>query len=94
MVDTETYTIESPDGETDTFELPVGLVDVLSEQGDGPATVVADISLMAFVQRAHAIAHHSESDVDADLEAINETAEELFEERFGLTYAEATGHHH
>ena len=94
MVDTETYTIEAPDGETDTFELPVGLVEVLSEEGAEPATVVADISMMAFVQRAHAVAHHSDGEQDADVEAINETAEELFEERFGLTYAEATGHHH
>jgi hypothetical protein len=94
MVDTETYTIEGPEGDTDTVELPAGLVDALSDQGDAPTTVVADISLLAFVQRAHAIVHHSEGEVPADLAEINEKAEELFEERFGVSFAEATGHDH
>ena len=94
MVETETYTIEGPEGDTDTVELPAGLVDVLADQGDAPTTVVADISLLAFVQRAHAIAHHSEGEVPADLAEINEKAEELFEERFGVSFAEATGHDH
>jgi hypothetical protein len=94
MVDTETYTVEGPDGDTDTFELPEGLVDIVAEQGERPASVVADIALLSFVQRAHARLHHAEGDVPADLEAINETAEDLFEERFGVSFAEATGHDH
>ncbi|MFB6129944.1 MAG: hypothetical protein ABEJ28_03875 [Salinigranum sp.] len=94
MADTESYTIEAPDGDTDTLELPAGLVDVLSEQGESKATVVSEISLLAFVQRAHAVVHHSEGEVTADLREMNETAEQLFEERFGVSYAEAVGHQH
>ena len=94
MVDTETYTIEGPNGDTDSIELPEGLVDVLSEQGEEPATVVAEITLLSFVQRAHTIVHHAEGDVPDDLLEINEKAEELFEERFGVSFAEATGHSH
>jgi hypothetical protein len=94
MVETETYTIEGPDGETDELELPEGLVDVLAEQGETPTTIVAEIALLSFVQRSHAIVHHAEGDVPADLEAINEKAEELFEDRFGMTFGEATGHDH
>ena len=94
MVDTESYTIEGPDGETDTVELPEGLVDVLSEQGETKTEVVADITLLSFVQRAHAVVHHSEGDVPGDLAEINDKAEELFEERFGVSFAEATGHNH
>jgi hypothetical protein len=94
MVDTETYTIEGPNGDTDSVELPSGLVDVLSEQGESPATVVGDVALLSFVQRAHAIVHHSEGGVPEDLLEINEKAEELFEDRFGVSFAEATGHHH
>lgn len=94
MVDTETYTIEGPSGDTDELELPVGLVDTLAEQGEAPTTVVAEIALLSFVQRSHAIVHHAEGDVPADLVEINETAEELFEERFGMTFGEATGHDH
>jgi hypothetical protein len=94
MVDTETYTIEGPDGDTDELELPEGLVDALAEQGEAPTTVVTEIALLSFVQRSHAIVHHAEGEVPADLEAINEKAEELFEERFGMTFGEATGHDH
>jgi hypothetical protein len=94
MVDTETYTIEGPDGDTDELELPEGLVDALAEQGEAPTTVVAEIALLSFVQRSHAIVHHAEGDVPADLAEINEKAEALFEERFGMTFGEATGHSH
>jgi hypothetical protein len=94
MVDTESYTIEGPAGETDTVELPEGLVDVLSDQGESKTEVVADITLLSFVQRAHALVHHSEGEVPADLQEIDEKAEELFEERFGVSFAEATGHQH
>ena len=94
MVETETYTIEGPDGDSDEVELPAGLVDTLSEQGEDKTTVVAEIALLSFVQRSHAIVHHAEGEVPTDLEAINETAEELFEERFGMSFGEATGHSH
>ncbi|MFC6725081.1 hypothetical protein ACFQE1_12000 [Halobium palmae] len=94
MVDTETYTIEGPEGDVEEVELPAGLVDVLAEQGEEPTAVVGEVTLMAFVQRAHAIVHHSEGEVPADLREIEETARELFEERFGVSFAEATGHSH
>ncbi|MFC6988307.1 hypothetical protein ACFQJD_05515 [Haloplanus sp. GCM10025708] len=90
----ETYTIEAPNGDTDTVELPDGLVDVLSEQDESPATVVAEVALLSFVQRAHSIVHHSEGEVPEDLVEISEKAESLFEERFGVSFAEATGHQH
>ena len=94
MVETETYTVEGPDGETATFDLPEGLVDVLSEQGESTADVVGEVAFQAFVQQAHSIVHHSQGDVPDDLEEINAKAEELFEERYGQTLAEATGHDH
>ena len=93
MVETETYRIESPDGDADEIELPVGLVDVLAEQGEEKSTVAADVTLMGFVQRAHAIAHHGQGDAE-DIDEIADTAEELFEQRFGVSFAEATGHQH
>ena len=94
MVDTETYSVESPDGGTAEFELPEGLVDVLAEQGESPAEVVADVAFQSFVQQAHAIVHHSDGDVPEDLVRMNETAEDLFEERYGQSLADAMGHHH
>ncbi|WP_138005847.1 DUF7545 family protein [Halalkalirubrum salinum] len=94
MADTETYTIEGPEGDSDTVELPAGLVDTLAEQGEEPSKVISDIVLQALAQHAHALAHHSQGETPPELVKMNETAEELFEERFGVTLAEATGHQH
>ncbi|QLG61677.1 DUF7545 family protein [Halorarum salinum] len=94
MVDTETYTVEGPDGDSDAVELPAGLVDMLAEQGEEPSHVVTDVILQAFAQQAHAIAHHSQGETPDDVEEINEKAEELFEERFGQSLQDAMGHSH
>ncbi len=96
MADTETVTfsVEGPDGETDEIELPAGLVDLFAEEGDTRAEIVADVGLMAFVQRAHSVVHHSEGQAGEELQALEEAALDLFEERFGMTFGEATGHQH
>jgi len=94
MVDTETFSVESPDGSTADLELPEGLVDVLAEQGESSAEVVADVAFQSFAQQSHAIVHHSDGDVPEDLRRINETVEDLFEERYGQTLTEAMGHQH
>jgi hypothetical protein len=94
MAGTESYRIEGPEGDETELELPDGLVDVLSEQGERPTDVVVDVALQAFVQQAHMIVHHAEGEVPPDLVEINETAERLFEERFGRTVEEAFGHSH
>jgi hypothetical protein len=91
---TEDLTVEITVGESsDSIDVPAGLVDILAE-GDPSATAVADVTLFALTQRAHALAHHSEADLDADLDTIESRAMELFEERFGASYEEITGHSH
>ncbi|ELZ91569.1 hypothetical protein C440_14684 [Haloferax mucosum ATCC BAA-1512] len=94
MVETETYTIEGPNGDTEDVELPAGLVDIFSEQGEEPTDVVADVVVQAFAQQAHVVAHHNEGGAPADIAEINEKMEELFEERFGVALADALGHSH
>ncbi|SMO52023.1 DUF7545 family protein [Halorubrum cibi] len=94
MGETETYTVTGPDGEEESFELPAGLVDVLSEQGEPSTRVVTDVIVQAMAQQAHVIAHHSEGGVPDDIAEMNETAEELFEERFGQSLEDALGHSH
>ena len=91
---TETYVVTGPDGEEESFELPAGLVDVLSEQGEPSTRVVTDVVVQAMAQQAHAIVHHSQGEVPEDIKRMNETAEELFEERFGQSLQEALGHSH
>jgi len=94
MGDTETYTITGPDGDEDEVDLPAGLVDTMAEAGEDPSRVVSDVVLQAFAQQAHAMAHHAEGETPADVAEMNDTAEELFEQRFGRTLQEAMGHSH
>ncbi|AAG19615.1 MULTISPECIES: hypothetical protein [Halobacterium] len=94
-MDETTFTIEDAAGNANDVTLPTGLVELFAEAEDeSDAQVVGDIALMAFAQRAHAVVHHSEGQVDDDLEAIEEATLDQFEQRFGQTYAEATGHQH
>lgn len=93
-VETVTFTVDGPDG-SDEFELPAGLVDLLAEEDDeSQAQVVADIALMGFANRAHQFAHHGQEEASDELEAIESETLDLFEERFGVSYGEATGHSH
>lgn len=94
MVNTETYTVEAPNGETDEVDLPAGLVDLLAEEGENPSHVVTDVIVQAFAQQAHVIAHHSEGETPPDIADIEAKAAELFEERFGQSLEEAMGHSH
>lgn len=91
--DSVVLTIDGPDGD-DEVTLPSGLVEMLAEGDQSAAEVVGDLALFGCAQRAHAVVHHNQGDVDDELEAIEDTTMELFEERFGMSYADATGHHH
>lgn len=94
MADELTFNIEAPDGSTDTVTLPEGLVSLFSEADDTPAHVVGDLVQVAFTQRAHAVVHHSDGDVDDEVAAIEDHALDLFEARFGRSFEEVTGHQH
>jgi predicted aspartyl protease len=93
MADDVTFTVDG-DGATAELTLPGDLVDALAEGEQDRAEVVADVAQMAFTSRAHMLVHHSEEEVEASVADAEERARELFEERFGVSYAEATGHSH
>jgi hypothetical protein len=88
-----TVTVEA-DGEDDTIEIPAGLIDRLREEGETRADVVGSITLMALTGRAHALLHHVEEESGEELHDIEDVMQDRFEDRFGMTYAEATGHEH
>ena len=92
-ISTVTYEIEADTGASDDVTLPAGLVDLLAEGDQTDAETVGDIVLLSFASRAHHLVHHGEG-ADDELEAQEARVMELFEERFGVTYAQATGHHH
>ncbi|WP_435332989.1 DUF7545 family protein [Haloarchaeobius sp. TZWWS8] len=91
-IETVTFSIES-DEDADEVTLPLDLVELLAEGEQSPAEVVGDITMLSFASRAHHIVHHGE-DADEHLEAVEQSAMDLFEERFGVTFGEATGHQH
>jgi hypothetical protein len=96
MTDVETATvhIESDDGETDELTLPRELLAMVDEGGQSDAEIVADVAMLSFASRVHHLVAHSEGEPDEEMQNIEEETMEQFEERFGMTFAEATGHSH
>ncbi|WP_339102825.1 hypothetical protein [Haloterrigena salinisoli] len=92
-VDTTTFEISADDGTTDEVTVPSGLLDLVAEGDQTDAETVGDVTLLSFASRAHHIVHHGE-EADEELEAQEARIMDLFEERFGVTYGEATGHQH
>jgi hypothetical protein len=91
--DTITVTLETDD-ESDEIEVSEALVEILSEGDEGVPTVVGDLAVLGLAQQAHGVVHHSQGGVSDELEAAEELTMELFEERFGQSYGEVTGHSH
>jgi hypothetical protein len=91
--ETATVRIETDDA-SDELTVPVVILEMLSEGDEDIATVVGDLAMLGIAQQAHGIVHHSHGDVDEDVEAAEELTMDLFEERFGQSYGEMTGHSH
>jgi hypothetical protein len=93
--DTVTVTLESNDGATDEISLPSGLLEVLAEDEDEtPPEIVGDIAVLGFAQQIHGIVAHGQGEPSPELEEIEEQTLDVFEERFGQSFAEMTGHDH
>jgi hypothetical protein len=91
----ETVTVSLRCGDdTDGIEVPSALVELLAEDEESATAVVGDLAMLGLAQQAHGIVHHGQGEVGADAEAMEELTMELFEERFGRSYAEVTGHSH
>jgi len=94
MSDTETVTFEiDGDGETGRLEVPAGLLEAVAEDDQTGPEVLGDVAMLSLANRIHHVVHHGE-ETDPELEAIEAETMELFEERFGVSFAEATGHDH
>ncbi|WP_324757442.1 DUF7545 family protein [Haloarcula sp. GH36] len=92
--DTVTLTIETADT-TDELTVPSGLLEILREQPDETdPQVVGDIAMFGLAQRIHGAVHHSQGEVDDEIAALEESTLALFEERFGASFSEMTGHDH
>jgi hypothetical protein len=91
--ETVTVTLHCGD-DTDEIAVPTALVDMLAEDDESATALVGDLAMLGLAQQAHGIVHHGQGEVTGDVEAMEELTMELFEERFGQTYAEVTGHSH
>jgi len=91
--DTVTVRLET-DESSDELAVPIDIVEMLSEQGDTVPTVIGDLAMLGLAQQAHGVVHHTEGEVGEELAEAEQLTMELFEERFGQTYAEVTGHGH
>jgi len=91
--DTVTLRIEGEDAD-DEVVLPTEMLDLLREEGESDAEIVGDLALFSCAQRIHATVHHAEGGDTEQFRAIEEQTMDLFEDRFGASYAELTGHDH
>jgi len=91
--ETITLTLET-DEDSDELEVPAKIIDLLNDSDEGVTTVVGDLAMLSIAQQAHGIIHHTQGEIGEDVEAAEELTMELFEERFGQSFAEMTGHDH
>ena len=91
--ETVTLRIEGENDESDVT-LPKEMLDLMREADESDAEIVGDLALFSCAQRIHATVHHAEGGDTEEYEVIEAKTMELFEDRFGATYGELTGHQH
>ena len=95
MADDSTVTLSiEADGETDELTVPDALIELLAEEGDTTPEVVGDIAMFGLAQRIHSAVAHGQGEPSEELQAVEGLTMELFEDRFGATFGELTGHDH
>jgi len=92
--DTVTLTIEGEES-SDELTVPSALLDILREKPDETdPQVVGDIAMFGLAQRIHGAVAHGQGEPDDEIVELEEQTLDLFEERFGASLAELTGHDH
>jgi hypothetical protein len=91
--ETLTARIETDD-DSDPVEVPAALVDMLKEGEEATSEVLGNLVQIGLAQQAHAAVHHAEGEPDEVLVDAEALMMELFEDRFGQTFGEMTGHSH
>lgn len=90
-----TFPVEITVGDdVETLVLPDGLLELFAEEEDTRSEVLADILVLSLAQQIHGAVHHSQGEPSPEIEALEERTLALFEERYGMSFAEATGHGH
>jgi hypothetical protein len=83
------------DDGSEELVVPAALIEQLSAADEddetNAAAVVGDLAMVAVAQQAKRLADHDHGGQDRDPEEVKVLAMELFEERFGRSYAEIAG---
>ena len=93
MSDTSTVSIEVDDA-AESLELPTAVLSVLAEEDETPAEALGDLLIASCTQQLHGLVYHVGDEPDAELEAAESAMRDRFEDRFGISFAEASGHAH
>lgn len=88
-----TITLESDDGR-DELDIPAAILDLLREGEESDAEIVGDIAMFGLAQRIHGAVHHGQGEADEELQRVEQATLDRFEERFGASFGELTGHDH
>lgn len=89
-----TFTIDGDDGSTDEVAVPASLLEMLADGDESSAETLGDLAILSAAQQIHATMHHSPGEPDDELRAVEEETMALFEDRFGVSFGEMTGHSH
>lgn len=92
--DTVTLTIEGEES-SDELTVPSALLEILREDpSETDPQVVGDIAMFGLAQRIHGAVAHGQGEPDPEIVELEEETLDMFEERFGASFAELTGHDH
>ncbi|ERG89889.1 MAG: hypothetical protein J07HX5_02061 [halophilic archaeon J07HX5] len=93
--ETETVTVSlTTNDTTETVTVSRAMIELLREDDETAPGVIGDMAVLSLAQQAHGIVHHSDGEVPEQIAAAEDHTMALFEERFGQSYAEMTGHDH
>ena len=90
---TVTLTVEG-DEDSDELTVPAALLDLLREDAETDPEVIGDIAMFGLAQRTHGAVAHGQGEPDQEIKDVETETLDLFEERFGASFAELTGHDH
>lgn len=92
-MDTSHVTIRVDDSE-DSVELPEELFSLFTEEDQTPASAATDLMVLDYTHRLHAQVHHTEDEPDERIVELEADLRDRFEDRFGASFGELTGHQH